>query len=52
MAFDTQEKREVILACAPACAPEGEGISIDELFSDVERVNFFDEFHFLLQILG
>ena len=41
-----QESDEVILACAP------EGISIDELFSDVERVIFFDEFHFLLQNPG
>jgi hypothetical protein len=40
MTFNTQEKSEVIL------------VSINKLFSDVERVIFFDEFHFLLQNPG
>jgi hypothetical protein len=40
MTFDTQEKSEVIL------------VSINELFSDVARVIFFDEFHLLLQNPG
>jgi hypothetical protein len=40
MTFYTQEKSEIIL------------VSISELFSEVEKVIFFDEFHFLLQNLG
>jgi len=52
MTFNTQEKIEVILACAPLVPQRVEGISIAELFSDVERVIFFDEFHFLLHNPG